>query len=156
MQKNFTLIGITILGIVMFVSLVFIKLNKSNSSQEFSQITSNEQFSEQDFATRSAYLFTTSTCPHCKNVHNWLNQNNNLYTHLDLALVPLDNPVTGNSNTAKLREFASVCQIDNKRIAVPFLYLNDEKLHPSGRCILGDQDINNYFADVLTGKKQPS
>lgn len=153
MKKNTTSI-LLVVGIIIcaFVGLVFVKLSREpQGTNEINQVSSNTNFSSTDFASHSAYLFTSSTCPHCKNVTKFINDNPEVNQRLDLQVVELDNPITGEENSKKLKEFAESCQLDTSRLAVPFLYLNDVGINPPARCVLGDSPIIDHFElDVLS------
>lgn len=145
-QNRFTLFFVIGAIICAFVGLVFIKLTKHPLNfTEVNQVTSNANFSSVDFASHSAYLFTTSTCPHCKNVAKFINEHPEISRRLDLQTVELDNPITGEESSKKLKEFAQSCQLDTNQLAVPFLYLNDVGIKPPARCVFGDTAIIDHF-----------
>lgn len=79
-------------------------------------------------------LFYSLTCPHCKNVEEYINSNN---THQKFNFEELE--VSQNrTNANKLLSTAKGCGIDTKSVGVPFLWTGDN-------CIVGDTEIINFF-----------
>lgn len=93
--------------------------------------------SAQDLARTFEYFWGT-TCPHCKNVaafmETWSLKDKIKITKLE---------VYDNQDNAKLlAERAVTCKIPKDQIPVPFL------VTPTGKCILGDQPIIEYFKKI--------
>lgn len=93
--------------------------------------------SAQDIEGTFEYFWGT-TCPHCKNVadfmETWILKDKIKITKLE---------VYENQDNAKLLvEKAVICKIPKDQIPVPFLVTS------SGRCILGDQPIIEYFKKI--------
>lgn len=93
--------------------------------------------SAQDVAGNFEY-FWGNTCPHCKNVadfiENWALRDKIKITKLE---------VYENQNNAKLLvEKAVICKIPKEQVAIPLLFT------PSGKCVSGDQTIIEYFKKI--------
>jgi glutaredoxin len=81
-------------------------------------------------------LFYGSTCPHCKNVEKFINDNN---IKSKIAFQELE--VYENiANQKILGEKAKICGMDTNNIGVPMFW--DGKT-----CITGDQPIINYLQE---------
>lgn len=93
--------------------------------------------SAQDIAGTFEY-FWGNTCPHCTNVaefiETWVFKDKIKITKLEVY----DN----RDNARLLGEKAVVCKIPKDQIPVPFLVTS------SGKCIIGDQPIIEYFKKI--------
>ncbi len=80
-------------------------------------------------------LFYGETCPHCKNVEEFLSANK---TRERIKFQELE--VSNNkSNASLLLQKAGVCKLDKSSgIGVPFLFDGE-------KCVLGDADIIDWF-----------
>ena len=80
-------------------------------------------------------LFYSDTCPHCKIVEQYVNDNkvNNylVFKQLEVSTNP--------SNAQLLAKKAVSCGLPTDSLSVPFFF--DGK-----NCLVGDQDIINYFS----------
>lgn len=85
-------------------------------------------------------LFYGIGCPHCKNVEDFLEQNQ------VADKIQIDQKeVYGNRENAKIfQEKAAQCGLDKKNLGVPLLWVK-------GKCYSGDQEIIQYFKDQLNG-----
>lgn len=83
-------------------------------------------------------FFYGDTCPHCKNVEAYMTENG---TRDKLAFQELE--VYNNQNNAKLlTQTAQKCGMDvSAGVGVPLFY-------DGAKCLLGDQDIINYFKQL--------
>lgn len=79
-------------------------------------------------------LFYSDTCPHCKNVEDFIRQNN-----IDLKLTITRKEVSYNiKNGELLAEKAAKCGLATNRIGVPLLW--------NGKiCYSGDEDVINFL-----------
>lgn len=80
-------------------------------------------------------LFYSNYCSHCKNVEQYINENNIKEKYSFTELEVADNQ----DNAIILAQKAAKCGIDTDNIGVPLLYDN-------GKCFVGDIDINNYLS----------
>jgi glutaredoxin len=85
-------------------------------------------------------LFYGQGCPHCANVDKYIAENNvkDKVTFAELE-------VFSNQDNAKLlEEKAAVCGLPIDSIGVPFLW-------DGSKCLVGDQDIINFFKEKIGG-----
>ncbi len=79
-------------------------------------------------------LFYSDTCPHCKIVEQYINENNVknylVFSQLEISKNP--------ANSQLLVEKATGCGLSTDGLGVPFFF--DGK-----NCFVGDQDILKYF-----------
>jgi len=81
-------------------------------------------------------LYYGETCPHCKIVEAFL-QENKIAEKVDFS----QKEVFLNINNAKeMNKKATLCNINTSEVGVPFLW-------NAGQCIIGDEDIINFFKD---------
>lgn len=81
-------------------------------------------------------LYYGETCPHCKIVEAFL-QENKISEKVDFSQKEV---FLNAKNAQELSKKAAPCKIDQKEMGVPFLWNN-------GQCLEGDQDIINFFKD---------
>jgi glutaredoxin len=88
-----------------------------------------------EFSTNETIFYYGITCPHCKNVEKWMDENNFTKTfNLTQKEVYLNQ-----TNAQELLSVGKICKIQKDYIgAVPLVYSN-------GTCFLGDTDIINFF-----------
>ena len=84
-------------------------------------------------------LYYGETCPHCKDVEEWLVQNK---VEEKIAIVKKE--VWNNrQNASELSKVAESCGLDVNSIGVPFLYAED-------KCMVGTPEITGYFSSKLS------
>lgn len=93
--------------------------------------------SAQDIAGTFEY-FWGNTCPHCKNVADFLET----WALKDKIKIDKKEVYDNQDNAKSLVERAVACKIPKDQIPVPFLVTQD------GKCILGDQPIIEYFKKI--------
>jgi glutaredoxin len=87
---------------------------------------------------RSPILFYSTTCPHCKNVEEYLTKNK---VKTKIKIEELD--VSQAPNAEKYQQAIEACQVpSDKAGSVPLLYAE-------GKCYFGDVDVINYFKEKL-------
>ena len=82
-------------------------------------------------------FFYGRECPHCQDVEDFL-QRNKVSEKINFDSIEVWHNRT---NEATLLEKAKECGVDSNKIAVPFLYTN-------GRCFVGKQLVEDFFAKV--------
>lgn len=111
-----------LLGLIVISGVVVIKATKENSPADESRTT----------------LYYGVTCPHCKVVEKWLEENPEIKEKSGLVAKEV---YENQENSKELGEKAKECQIGGSGgIGVPFLYDN-------GQCIIGDQPIIDYLKE---------
>ncbi len=119
-----------IIGITALVLVVF-----------FLVLRGEKKTTASDDGWSETILFVGATCPHCKNVEDWLGKNQGVKEKAHLV----EKEVYYNQeNAKKLAEKVSACGLETGNgISVPFLF-------DQGECVIGDQPIIDY----LSGKYQ--
>ena len=80
-------------------------------------------------------LFYGDTCPHCKIVNDYIAENNVKERFKFRELEVYNNQ----ANSRLMGKYATQCKLDTQNgLGVPFLFTGTE-------CLMGDQDIINYF-----------
>lgn len=82
-------------------------------------------------------LFYGDTCPHCKNVEEFMVQNDVLNKVQITQLEVYNNK----DNQNILAQVATKCNIETSQIGVPFLWTGED-------CIVGDEPIIDYFKNA--------
>jgi glutaredoxin len=87
-----------------------------------------------DSSDENIILFYSFSCPHCKNVSDYISENNikNKYSFTELEISE------NQKNSAKLIKKAKECGYDTKNLGVPFLWTE-------GTCLMGDKEIIDFF-----------
>jgi len=81
------------------------------------------------YSNEDIIFFYGVTCPHCKNVEQFIDENN-----IDSKLKIIRKEVYYNeTNRLELMSFAKKCNINQEQLGVPFIYYN-------GKCYIGDKD----------------
>lgn len=84
-------------------------------------------------------FFYGNTCPHCKDVEEWM-EKNGIEEKIDIVKKEVyDN----RTNSLELTQVAMGCGLPTDSIGVPFLYTPEEE------CLIGTPDIINYLSDKV-------
>jgi len=130
MNKNTTIL--TILFIIVLIFSFFVLSQGKNKNQ--SQSKTSKPTAQQT----QIILFYGQGCPHCAKVEEYIKENK-----VKEKIAFEEKEVYYNQNNAKeLGEKAKSCGIDQNEIGVPFLW-------DSGKCLIGDQDIINFFKEKM-------
>jgi len=140
MKKNLSII-ITIVAVALGALLII-----GYTSGFFGNIFTN--VFQQKIKPGEVVLFFGDGCPHCKLVDDYITQNKIeekvKFTKLE---VPFGNKTSPQlvSNANALLKKAQFCGIKTDQVGIPFLW--DGKT-----CIVGDQDIINFFKNAAGAK----
>jgi hypothetical protein len=127
-SKNRVII-FTVLFLIVFVGSFFVLKNKPVINNP-----TDNQVTPVNIDNNQIILYYGDTCPHCKIVEAYINDNN-------FTLKPqiVNKEVFNNqTNEAELEGRAKICGISSNQIGVPLLWYKD-------RCLIGDQNIINLF-----------
>jgi glutaredoxin len=83
-------------------------------------------------------LYTSDSCPHCANVEEFMAENK-VIEKLNLVRKEVSK---NQSNAVELLSRAQACGLPSNNVGVPFLWHD-------GQCLLGDEDIINFFKTKL-------
>jgi hypothetical protein len=112
---------ILVLGVIAIIAILVTSQNLTPTLQETDKI-----------------LFYGDTCPHCKNVDEFMNANG---TRDKLSFKELE-VYRNQVNARLLTATAKKCGFDTSAgVGVPFFYDGE-------KCLIGDQDIINYFKQL--------
>lgn len=119
----------TILFIAVLIFSFFVLSQEKNKNQTPTNETKTENRSESQII-----LFYGDGCPHCKIVEEYINENS-----IQNKISFVQKEVYYNQNNAKeLEAKAKNCGLPTDSIGVPFLWDGE-------KCLIGDQDIINFF-----------
>jgi len=136
--KNILVLVAVSLVLVSFLMVSFITYRNGQLNMVlsyFDTLDSNQQNT----------LFYTDSCSHCKNVDDFIVANNIENTFKFTRVNVLGN----NSNVSLLADKAQTCGLDQRYIAVPFLW--DAAAQ---KCIIGEVDIINFLQSKIPAKKR--
>ena len=99
-----------------------------------------------------ALLFFGQNCPHCKIVEDFIIANN---IDQKVKFSRLEIPFNGKtspqleSNAKLLIQLAQGCKIDvSKGVSIPFLYDPSAGSGQAGKCLVGQDDVINFFKNA--------
>jgi len=136
MDKKITT-GIAVVLIFGLIGIVFLgSKNKTSSLSKpqyyFKKKAINSTISDYN---QEPVLFYGNTCPHCKELEKWMEENG-----ISEKLEIIKKEVYENKDNAKeLNQAALNCGLQIKNIGVPFLYT------PENKCLIGTPDIMDYL-----------
>lgn len=151
MEKKYTpFITIGFIIVALFAVLVFARLHRTPlaSPEAYNEVSPSAELAL-DFNAHRHYVFSRDDCIHCANLENYLNSRPDARAKLDLETANLSNANTSQYFFSKAVEFAELCQQDTTAVSTPFLYINDESVPMTERCIIGDTSIINYIDSIL-------
>jgi glutaredoxin-related protein len=139
-QKTITItLILIIMGLMAFV-VVGSKNKTSPITENFEAVQpqpTNENAQEQEIS--SDILYWGTTCPHCHDTIEWIEENK-----VEEKLTIIRKEVYENqTNALELSQKAKKCGIDENNIGVPLMYTTDE------RCLVGTPNIANYLKEKL-------
>ncbi len=122
---------ITLVIVVLIAGLMSIVVVGSNNKEKQVTVEKIEALSNGE-----PILYYGDTCPHCKDVEEWL-KTNKVAEKVKFSQKEVWN---NRQNAAELAEVAKSCNMDTSSIGVPFLYAEN-------KCLVGVPDIEKYFSD---------
>ncbi|BCX14649.1 MAG: hypothetical protein KatS3mg088_332 [Patescibacteria group bacterium] len=138
-MKN-TLIAtlVVILATAALLALIVWGSSQKKGSQNQPVLTNNNETNEMSASSSGELVFYYgNTCPHCKDVEEWMNSNK-----IEEKLKITKKEVYDNQNNAsELVSTAQKCGLNTSSIGVPFLYTQE------GKCLIGTPDIINYLKE---------
>jgi len=137
MQKQKIITSILVLVIVgLLTIIVFGSKGKSNDT---ARMKNNQSVPETvEISKKIPIFFYGNTCPHCKDVENWMKENK-----IEERIEIVKKEVYKNQeNAQELSLAAQSCGLDTNNIAVPFLYVEN-------KCFIGTPDIISYLSQKI-------
>lgn len=91
-------------------------------------------------------FFYGNSCPHCKDVEEWMEDNK-----IEEKIQIVKKEVYDNrANSLELTQVAESCGLPTDSIGVPFLYTTDKQ------CLIGTPDITTYLSKLVKNEEQPT
>jgi len=147
MEKKYTsIITFGVIIAALFAILVFARLRRTPLAppDTYNEVSPSAELAL-DFNAHRHYVFTRDDCIHCQNLENYLDNHEGSRAALDLETANLSVTTTSSYFYDKAVEFTQLCGQDPAGLGTPFLYINDENVPLSERCISGDTPIMEYF-----------
>ncbi len=125
----------TILFIAVLIFSFFVLSQEKNKNQ------TNETTATENQSVSQIILFYGDGCPHCAIVEEYIKEN-----RIGDKISFVQKEVYYNQNNAKeLEAKAKICGLPTDSIGVPFLWDGE-------KCLIGDQDIINFFKQKTNGQ----
>ena len=135
-MKQTIITGLVVLIIIGLLSVIV--LGSKNKNTQLNIVQSNQEGSLTPKTTsnnNSIIFFYGNTCPHCKEVEEWI-KDNKIEEKIDMIKKEVyDN----RENAQELSLVAHNCGLDTNSVGVPFLYSEN-------RCFVGTPDIESYLS----------
>jgi glutaredoxin len=139
-MKN-TKILITGLICISIVAMIITIVNGSRSQAKPKQIITSSPIPQ--VIQSSPIFFYGNTCPHCKDVEEWMTKNK-----IEEKMQIVKKEVYDNrANSLELADAAKSCGLPTDSIGVPFLFAE-------GKCLIGTPEITKYLSDKTEVKDQ--
>ncbi len=151
MEERYTpIITISVVIAALFATLVFVRLHRTPlaTPETYNEVSPSAELAL-DFNAHRHYIFSRDDCIHCQNLESYLDSHEGSRSRLDIEIANLSQTATANYFYNKAVEFSEVCGQDSSQLGTPFLYINDESVPMSERCIAGDTPIMAYFDGLL-------
>jgi glutaredoxin len=129
-----------IFSTILFSAVILFSFFVLGQAKNRNQVLMNETNKQQRSSEEPLVLFYGEGCPHCALVEEYLKKND-----LKNKIGLVEKEVYYNQKNAKeLQAKAQGCGLSTDSIGVPFLWTGKD-------CILGDQDIINFFEQKIKG-----
>ncbi len=131
----------TIIPTILFIAVLIFSFFVLSPEKDKNQISTNETVIEENQSASQIILFYGDGCPHCAIVEEYIKENS-----IDDKISFAQKEVYYNQNNAKeLETKARICGLPTDSIGVPFLWDGE-------KCLIGDQDIINFFKQKTNGQ----
>lgn len=127
---TFTLVAV----IIGLITIVIVGSNNSDS-QITQTVLEGTQKNDTADETNADILYWGTTCPHCHETIEWIEENN-IEGKISIVRKEVYNNQT---NSLELSAKAKSCGLDEMNIGVPFMYTRQ------GECLIGTPDITKYL-----------
>ena len=127
-----------IIPTILFIVVLIFSFFALSQEKKENQALTNETTTTENQSESQIILFYGDGCPHCKIVEEYINESN-IQNKISFA----QKEVYYNQNNAKeLEAKAKICGLPTDSIGVPFLWDGE-------KCLIGDQDIINFFKQKI-------
>jgi glutaredoxin len=126
----------SVLVLIIILLLAVIAFGSKAKNKEVMKINNDQNVTGVVITNdKTPIFFYGNTCPHCKDVEDWMKENK-----IEDNLKIIKKEVYDNrENAQKLSLAAQSCGLDINNIAVPFLYVGN-------KCYIGTPDIVSYLS----------
>ncbi len=131
----------TIIPTILFIAVLIFSFFALSQEKNKNQSQTNETTATENQLANQIILFYGDGCPHCAIVEEYINKNN-VQNKISFTQKEV---YYNQSNAKELEAKAKICGLPTDSIGVPFLW-NGEK------CLIGDQDIINFFKQKTNGQ----
>jgi glutaredoxin len=130
-----------IIPTILFIAVLIFSFFAFSKEKDKNQTPTDKTTTTESQSASQIILFYGDGCPHCAIVEEYIKENS-IGDKISFA----QKEVYYNQNNAKeLEAKAKICGLPTDSIGVPFLW-NGEK------CLIGDQDIINFFKQKTNGQ----
>jgi glutaredoxin len=130
-----------IIPTILFIAVLVFSFFALSQEKDKSQPQANEPTSQENQQSSQIILFYGDGCPHCTIVEEYIKKNS-IGDKISFA----QKEVYYNQNNAiELEAKAKICGLPTDSIGVPFLWNGED-------CLIGDQDIINFFKQKTNGQ----
>jgi len=143
-MKQTVITGLIILVIVGLLSvIVWGSKGKQTISSESQSDQPSVSVSPTTMNSSTPIFYYGNTCPHCKDVEEWMTEN-----RIEEKIEIVKKEVYDNrANSLELTQAAKSCGLPTDNIGVPFLYAE-------GKCSVGTPDITAYLTQLAQEQEQ--
>ena len=130
-----------IIPTILFIAVLIFSFFALSQEKNKNQTPADETATAENQPASQIILFYGDGCPHCAIVEEYIKENN-INDKISFA----QKEVYYNQNNAKeLEAKAKICGLPTDSIGVPFLWNGED-------CLIGDQDIINFFKQKTNGQ----
>jgi len=137
MKKNTKQIISTLILVTVIIGLIAIVIIESNNKNNRITQTNSEKTQKKEDVneTNAEILYWGTTCPHCHDTIEWI-ENNKIEEKITIIRKEVYN---NQNNSLDLSAKAKSCGLDEMSIGVPLMYTSQ------GKCLIGTPDITTYL-----------
>ncbi len=155
-QKNYTpVVVVIIIVVLLFLILVFLRLNNNNQQGLSTDLSTlgNEVSPSADLSVSpeeaKLIYYSKNNCEYCTQVKDYLNTQPQLWQQIGIIEKNTDHLQYSAQFSQDLAEKAQICGLDTSAIGLPMMYIDDETLPATERCLMGSNFILDYFAPFV-------
>jgi len=126
---------------ILFIAVLIFSFFALSQEKSKNQIQTNELAKEENQPASQIILFYGDGCPHCAIVEEYIEKNRTK----DKVPFAQKEVYYNQSNAKELEAKAKVCGLPTDSIGVPFLWDGE-------KCLIGDQDIIDFFKQKTNGQ----
>jgi len=126
---------------ILFIAVLIFSFLALSQKKDKNQPRINETTQQENHQPSQIILFYGNGCPHCAIVEQYIEENK-----IQDKISFVQKEVYYNQSNAKeLEAKAKICELPSDSIGVPFLWDGE-------KCLIGDQEIINFFKQKINGQ----